>query len=85
MSVTEHDRRSVPMLAIAIAVLVGLAAVGVLFVWDGGTLVSNAVSLSDLEDSEFGVVYLEEHNMFGVASDDRDTARLRGRPGMGMP
>lgn len=76
MSLTERERRPVPVAAITIAVLVGLAAVGVLFVWDGGTLVSNAISLSDLEDSEFGVVYLEEHNVFVVASDDGPLALL---------
>ena len=34
---TERDRRPVPLLAVAAAVLVGLAAVAVLFVWDGGS------------------------------------------------
>ena len=57
------------LLAMA-AVLAGLVAAVVLVLADGGTLASNAVSMSELEDSPYGVVYLEDHNIFVVATED---------------
>ena len=57
------------LLAMA-AVLAGLVAAVVLVLADGGTLASNAVSMSELEDSPYGVVNLEDHNIFVVATED---------------
>lgn len=69
MSVTDREQRSVPLLTIAAVVLVGLAAAAVLFVSGGETLASNEVALPDLEESQYGVVYLEDYNVFVVATD----------------
>lgn len=57
-------------LVAALIVAAGLIAVVAVAVLDSASPASNEVPVSELEDSRYGVVYLEEHNIFVVDTDD---------------
>ena len=69
-----------PVVGVVAAVVVGFVAVAVIFVWLDGPDADNEVSVGALEESDYGVVYLEAHNIFVVATDDGPLALVGDVP-----
>ena len=63
-----------PVVAVVTAVLMGLVVAAVLFIDSDEPGAENEVSVKVLDESEYGVVYLEAHRVFVVASDDGPVA-----------
>ena len=62
------------VVGVATAVVVGLVVAAVLVVSSDDPGADNEVSVRALDESEYGVVYLEAHGVFVVASDDGPVA-----------
>ena len=72
------QRRTVAMLGVVVAAFaVGLVVMATAFLWPSvGIGGSVTVSARSLEESQYGVIYLEDRNVFVVATDDGPIALL---------
>ena len=79
-SLDGRGKRTGPIAGVVTAVLVGFVAVALIFVWLNEPGADNEVSIRALEESDYGVVYLEAHNIFVVATDDGPLALVGDVP-----